>query len=104
MTAKLPNSEGFMFSTFLRSSVSTVWRLGLLIALVVAASLWYAAPAAADGLTFRVALPMVMNAQPAIVSTDSPILEVVQLTNALRQQNGCPALTISPELSAAASM
>lgn len=78
-----------------------LFLIGLLFTLVSAA--FTANPVAAQsetptGYAFRVYLPVI-----TLSTVANPIeQQVVALTNQLRAQHGCPALTISPELSAAA--
>jgi uncharacterized protein YkwD len=94
----------FMLTLLFRSVVRYCWSLTFLAALVGAAHCWAptstaAAPAAG---TIHIYLPLIVSAQQSIASATTLEQRVVELTNALRQQHGCPALQISPELSVAA--
>jgi uncharacterized protein YkwD len=97
-----------MLSKSFRSLARSPRFLGLLGALLVSLPLG-AAPstaAASNAGSYRVLLPMIMSAPSANTATSgatNPLeSQVVALTNELRQQHGCPALRISPELSIAA--
>lgn len=82
-----------------------LWPL-LLIILLIAEQCWAALPvsAAANEAPFRIMMPimLVTSSTPAPVLNATPEQQVLALTNALRQQHGCPALQISPELTNAA--
>jgi uncharacterized protein YkwD len=76
----------------------------LLIILLVAAYSWASRPAtaAANPAQFRVMLPLMLMTGPSPALDATPEQQVFALTNELRQQNGCPPLQLSPELSNAA--
>ena len=58
--------------------------------------------AAADGAPFRIMMPLMLMTGSPVAPETTPEQQVLALTNALRQQHGCPALQISPELNIAA--
>jgi uncharacterized protein YkwD len=74
----------------------------LLLLLLITEQSWAVRPvsAAADEAPFRIMMPLVLMSASALEVT--PEQQVLALTNALRQQHGCPALLISPELTNAA--
>jgi len=76
----------------------------LLILLLIAEQCWAAVPvnAAANEAPFRIMLPLMMTTSPAAARDATFEQQVITLTNMLRQQHGCPALQISPELATAA--
>ena len=83
---------------------SVYWRflaLGLL-SLFLASLAARVPTATAESSIFQIYLPIVTATQPVTFTIQPFEQQVVELTNALRQQHGCSALTISPELSAAA--
>jgi uncharacterized protein YkwD len=93
-----------MNTTSLRSFVSVRRRPLLLILFLIAAQSWASLPAHADtsAMPFHVMLPLMLMGSSAALPDTTPEQQVVALTNALRQQHGCPALQISPELTNAA--
>jgi uncharacterized protein YkwD len=74
----------------------------LLLLLLITEQSWAVRPvsAAADEAPFRIMMPLMLMSASAPEVT--PEQQVLVLTNALRQQHGCPALLISPELTNAA--
>lgn len=76
----------------------------LLLVLLIAEQCWMARPvnAAANAAPFRIVMPLMLMTSTASALEATPEQQVLTLTNALRQQHGCPALQISPELSNAA--
>jgi uncharacterized protein YkwD len=76
----------------------------ILLLLLITQQCWIplSAKAANSGAQFRVVLPLVLMAAPAPELNATPVQQVFNLTNALRQQNGCPPLQMSPELNSAA--
>ena len=93
-----------MFSNSMRLIVRFRLRPLLLILLLIAHQGWAALPAnaAANETTFRVMMPLMLMTASAAAPDATPEQQVLTLTNALRQQHGCPALQISPELTNAA--
>jgi uncharacterized protein YkwD len=75
-----------------------------LLLLLIVAPCWVALPvnAATNEAQFRVMLPLVLMAPPEPVLDATPEEQALALTNALRQQHGCAAVQISPELTSAA--
>jgi uncharacterized protein YkwD len=74
-----------------------------LLILLCAWSMTTPGATAASSGSFTVYLPLVVGQAATQASSASPLEQaVVDLTNQLRQANGCQPLTISPELSAAA--
>ncbi len=93
-----------MISTSIRLIVRFRRWPRLLILLLIAALYWASRPvhATTNSAQFRVMLPLMLMTSPAPALDATPEAQVLALTNALRQQHGCPPLQMSPELSSAA--
>ncbi len=93
-----------MITTSLRRMARFHPQSLLFIPLVIVALGWASVPAraAVNGAQFRVMLPFMLMTSSAPVLDSTPEQQVLNLTNALRQQNSCPPLQMSPELSSAA--
>ena len=93
-----------MISNSMRVIVRFRLRPLLLIFLLITAQCWVALPAnaAANEAPFRIMMPLMLmsSSEPAPEAAFEE--QVLTLTNTLRQQHGCPALQISPELTNAA--
>src|SRR4051794_4798824 len=76
----------------------------LLILLLIAQQCWATLPAhaAPTDVPFQIMMPLMLMSSPAQAPEATPEQQVLALTNALRQQHGCPALLLSPELTNAA--
>jgi uncharacterized protein YkwD len=76
----------------------------LLVLLMIAEQCWAALPvsAATNEAPFRIMMPLMLMTSPAPALDASPEQQAFALTNTLRQQHGCPALQIAPELANAA--
>jgi uncharacterized protein YkwD len=93
-----------MFSKSFCLIVRSRLRPLLLLILLIAHQCWAALPAqAADNASpFRIMLPLMLMASTAAAPEATLEDQVLTLTNTLRQQHGCPALQLSPELTTAA--
>jgi uncharacterized protein YkwD len=91
-----------MFSASMRSIARP--RLLLLALLLSAQQVWAPLPARADAATapFRIMMPLMLMTAPEPAPDAAAEQQALALTNALRQQNGCPALQLSAELNTAA--
>jgi uncharacterized protein YkwD len=91
-----------MIPNSIRLIVRFCLLLLLLLLLLITEQSWAIRPvsAAADEAPFQIVMPLMLMSASAPEVT--PEQQVLALTNALRQQHGCPALLISPELSNAA--
>src|SRR5690349_18248743 len=91
-----------MFSASMRSIARP--RLLLVALLLIAQQFWASLPAraAADTAPFRIMVPLMLMSAPEPAPDTAVEQQALALTNALRQQNGCSALQLSPELSTAA--
>src|SRR6478672_7066694 len=93
-----------MFTAPIRSFIRFHRRLLLLTLGLIAAQCWASVPAhaAAPETQFRVVLPLMLMSSASSAPAASLGQQVLTLTNALRQQHGCAALQLSPELATAA--
>src|SRR4051794_2385267 len=76
----------------------------LLLLILIAHQCWAIPPAQAEANTapFRIMVPLMLMSSTASAPEATIEEQVLTLTNTLRQQHGCPALQLSPELSNAA--
>jgi uncharacterized protein YkwD len=93
-----------MFSISIRPLLRLRFLPLLLLIFLMLEQGWAARPvsAAANEAPFRIMVPLMLMSVPAPLPEATPELQVLALTNSLRQQHGCPALQISPELISAA--
>src|SRR6187200_1346348 len=93
-----------MFSASIRSFAHFRRRLLFLTLALIAAQCWASVPAhaAANETQFRVVLPLMLMSSASSAPGANLGQQVLTLTNALRQQHGCAALQLSPELATAA--
>ncbi len=93
-----------MLTPLFRFVVRSCWSLTFLAALIGVARCWHptSTAAAPAGGTVQLYLPLIVSGQPSIAAAASLDERVVELTNELRQQHGCPELQISLELTVAA--
>ena len=93
-----------MITASIRLIVRFHLRPLLLILLLLAQQCWASLPAnaATNEAPFRIMMPLMLMTSPASAPDATFEQQVFTLTNALRQQHGCPALQFSPELTNAA--
>src|SRR5262245_16971599 len=93
-----------MLTALMRSIVRPRLRLLLVFLLLMVQQTWASVPAhaAADTAAFRIMVPLMLMSAPEPAPDTTLEQQVLTLTNTLRQQNGCPALQSSPELTTAA--
>jgi uncharacterized protein YkwD len=72
--------------------------LVLLTLLIIEQGLAARPASAANQAPFRIMVPLMLMSAPAPLPEATPEQQVLELTNSLRQQHGCPALQMSPEL------
>jgi uncharacterized protein YkwD len=93
-----------MITASIRSFIRFRHPLLLLTLSLIATQCWVSIPAhaAANETQYRIMLPLMLTTSAPSALDASIGHQVLTLTNALRQQHGCPALQLSPELTSAA--